>query len=116
MAIKVVQGFVGKQGVDQQRQVQDAQQQSAATTQKAIPAQIQSSIARAVQTGDAVITTLRSLARGKVEGGNAQPIKDENEAKEVAKDLSDKIREGKDEALATHDGLNSTKSGAVLVN
>lgn len=116
MAIKVVQGFVGKQGADQQRQVQDAQQQSAATTQKQIPAQIQNSIARAVQSNDAVITTLRSVAKGKADGVTVKPIKDDSEAKEVAKEVSEKIRDGKEEALSTHDGLSSSKSGAVLVN
>lgn len=116
MAIKVVQGLVTKSGTEQY-QAQDAQQQQnlRSPSAGALATSLQNSIGKALQSNEAVVTTIRTV-RGQSSSGSTRPVKDENEALEIAKEVSEKIREGSDNAFLSHEGLNSSKSSAVLLN
>lgn len=112
MAVKVVQGLVGKPEFES-KSIQNTQAQAGASKAAATPSTPQQGIATAIKSTDAVVSTLRSL---RTQGKSSEPIKDAGEAQKLASEVSEKIREDKDgEATDSHGGL-SNKSAPVLVN
>ena len=122
MAVKVVQGLVGRQQADQapgQNGATAASQlkaSSGATPPQATQAAIAQAVQRAVVTSEAVVTSLRNV-RGLSGGASpVEKIRDDREAKQVADDLAEKIREGdKGESLGAHGGLDGVNAGGSLL-
>ncbi len=113
MAVKVVDGLIGKPGLET-KPIQNTQAPSTAAQPASAPQSVQQAVATAVRSTDAVVSTLRSF---RTQGASSEPIKDVKEAQKVATEVAEKIRGDKDgEATASHDGLSSGKSSPVLVN
>lgn len=102
MAVKVVYGSDRFQGQDIKSL--DNRQSQIQNTQNAA----QQSITRAVST-DAVIISVRSQTIKST--GNISDIKDYPKAKEVAKDVADKIRDDEDKAKDAHGDISKETVG-----
>ena len=114
MAIKVVQGFVGKpDGTTQPptRSGVDSATTTSSTNLQNIASTSVTSAARLVSSSEAVISTVRATRSS----SSSKRVKDENEASEFSKDISKKIREDVDISLSSHEGLSSAKSAPVLL-
>ncbi len=113
MAVKVVQGLVGKSELES-KSVQTSQAQNPAAQGVSSPQSIQKAVATATRSSEAVVATLRSY---RSQGSSTQPIKDPKEAQRVASDVAEQIRGDKgSDASGAHGGLSSGKSGPVLIN
>ena len=113
MAVKVVEGLIGKPELDQRINQNQASRPAATAVANPNPASIQQTVAKAVTNTDAVVTAVRAFRAQ----GISEPIKDSKQAQKTADEVADKIRGDKDgEAATAHDGLSSSKSSPVLVN
>lgn len=110
MSIKVIQGFV-RQEVEQKQPAQSR----VSNDSNSPAAQLKTASQARTVSSDAVVTTLRAFRAQ----GVAEPIKDIKEAEKVAKDVSERVREDKEEngeAKSAHGGLSSSESAPVLSN
>lgn len=115
MSVKMVIGSIAKQPLEVKAQADAALQQtqkSQGAVSANVPPTVSQQLARATQTNEAVVTTLRAF-RATTSG---DPIKDPSKAEKLASKVSDEIRNKKEEALGAHDGVSSDKTSPVLVN
>ena len=103
MSLKVVLGNVDRVAIDQQSLTKDAGKASGAA---------QSAISRAIQTSDAVVSTLKAFRSNGSRSGES--VKDVRQAEKLAEDISEKIRENPEEAKSAHDGLTSDRGASAL--
>lgn len=115
MAVKVVQGLIGKPELET-KSVQSGQSQSSTAQSSSTYSHSganQRTLSSAIKNTDAVISTLRSF---RSRGVSSDTIKDPKEAERTAVEVSERIRGDREEAGGAHSGLSSGKSAPVLVN
>ena len=119
MSLKVVLGNIDRTSTEQAKPVKDSATLTSATSTPNNPVlqansqqASQAAVNRAIQTSDAVVSTLRAFKGGSAKGG--QGVKDVGQAEKLAEDVADKIRENPEEAKSAHDGLTSDRGAAAL--
>ena len=105
MTVKIVQGLVGyRSGYQEIRVASSANSnqtaQSATTAQQATTAAAQVAVSRTLS--DAVVSSVRS---GRGSSAVSEKIREIQEAKEVSRDVADKIRDG-DSGVEAHNGID----------
>ena len=108
MTITVVKGPYGKLGEQVTSTPQNNNQNSPQNLAKAAQNAV---VSRSVGS-DAVVTTIRA-SRSAEKGERIDSYK---KAQEVGDDVSERIRDNKDEAIESHQGLNSTSSREAFVS
>jgi hypothetical protein len=115
MSVKMIIGTLQQKTevkTDQSAVLSSQPQKNTVQNQQSLAAASQQ-VAKVIQNSDAVVTTLRAF---RTTSSSGEPIKDISKAEKVAKEVSNNIRENKEEALSAHDGVSSDKSAARLEN
>ena len=99
MAVRVVEGLIGKPELDQRINQTQVARSTTAISAGVNSASFQQAIAKAVTNTDAVVSAVRAFRAH----GLSEPLKDSKQAQKTADDIADKIRGDKNgEASGAH--------------